>query len=76
MLQEEMKLAVHKDSRGIIIKKETRNAKSNLRKDSSQIVDAPLLRHMRDMNILMFINARQATQQKASLAPGKFKPLH
>lgn len=50
--------------------------KCSLFKDSSQIVDAPFLRHSRDGNILMFINPRQATQQKPGLALSNLKPLH
>ena len=59
-----------------INKRKGRYAKCSLFKDSSQIVDAPFLRHTRDGNILMFINARQATQQKPGLVLGKIKPLH
>lgn len=80
--QEEIKPAMQvkkKTREGIdkcINKRKGRYAKCSLFKDSSQIVDAPFLRHTLDGNILMFINARQATQQKPRLALSKIKPLH
>lgn len=89
MLQEEVKptMQVKKSREGdrggggginkCINKRKGRYAKCSLLKGSlSQVVDAPFLRHTRDGNILMFINARQATQQKPSLALGKLKSLH
>lgn len=42
----------------------------------SQVVNASFLGHTLDGNILMFINPRQATQQKPSLTLGELKPLH
>lgn len=80
MLQEEINPTMQEKSRGgvnkCINKRKGRYAKCSLVKDSSQIVDASFFRHTLDGNILMFINARQATQQKPGLALGKLKSLH